>query len=299
MMWIYIFILFWMESWSTTQGTTNSNTSMISNTTTPTLKVYVNKKAVFNLGSDAKLTCSQRKWNETMYVIWKIEIKNKVCEISLSNEGKTRDSCIDGKFIQNSSTGQSYLHIPNFSAKDVGFYKCESAYTGGNENYNIEVGVTAPPKVSAWLERRGNKMVAVCRAERGNPAANISWSLFGNHSVTQQHDTDGFVAVESRLELPDGTDRENLTCIVRHQFWDQEKILVPELKEGILTWYLFAIFGVIFILLSGFTVIAIKKVIFSRQCQQADTSSKSPPTDEVEEVEPYASYVQRVNSIYN
>lgn len=265
MMWIYIFILFWMESWSTTQGTTNSNTSMISNTTTP--KVYVNKKAVFNLGSDAKLTCSQRKWNETMYVIWKIEIKNKVCEISLSNEGKTRDFCIDGKFIQNSSTGQSYLHIPKFSAKDVGFYKCESAYTGGNENYNIEVGVTAPPKVSAWLERRGNKMVAVCRAERGNPAANISWSLFGNHSVTQQHDTDGFVAVESRLELPDGTDRENLTCIVRHQFWDQEKILVPVLKgiPNLSLWFRVCVFFIIIVL--GLLIYAIKK-----RCQQASSS---------------------------
>ncbi|KAM4731147.1 cell surface glycoprotein CD200 receptor 1 [Anableps anableps] len=277
MMWIYI-LIFLTESWGV---------------------AAVNRKAVFNLGSDANLTCSLKTWTKTMFVIWNIELKHKTCRISFSKESYNTDSCNDGKSIRNTSTDQSYLHIPKFSASDIGVYTCESVYTGGNENYKIEVDVTAPPGVSAWLERRGNKMVAVCRAERGNPAANISWSPAGNHSVTQQNDPDGFVTVESQMELPEDTDRENLTCIVWHQFWNQERTYIPKFTEGLSLLYFIPVFGIIFIILVGFSVFGLKKAIFARQCQQASTPSKPPPIEDVEEVEPYASYVQRENSIYN
>ncbi|XP_035995085.1 cell surface glycoprotein CD200 receptor 1 isoform X2 [Fundulus heteroclitus] len=302
MIWIYIsiFIFFFTESWSSAQGNTNSNTSVISNSTASPPKVYVNRKAVYNLGSTVELQCSNRTWIKTMFVIWDIELNHKKCKISFSNEGESFDSCNDGKSIRNNSIGQSFLHIPNFSASDVGAYKCELVYTGGNDNFITEVDVTAPPELSAWLERRNNKMVAVCRAERGKPAANISWSLAGNESVTQQQDPDGSVTVESQLENPELMDPENLTCIVRHKFWDQEKTLVPKLREAPpMLWILIPVIGIIFLLLTGFAVIALKKVIIHRQCEEADTPSKSPPTEDVEEVEPYASYVQRVNSIYN
>ncbi|XP_027879780.1 cell surface glycoprotein CD200 receptor 1 isoform X3 [Xiphophorus couchianus] len=296
MTWIYILIFFFTASRGMTPGTTNSN--IIVNTTTSPLKVYVNRKEVFNLGSDARLICSNRTQTKAIFVIWDIELKHKTCKISFSNEGQNINTCDDGKSIQN-STDQSFLHIPNFSASDVGAYRCESAYTGGNENYKIAVGVTAPPAVSAWLERRDKKIVAVCRAERGNPAANISWSVIGNHSVTQQNDRDGFVTVKSELEVPEYIDPENLTCIVQHQFWKREKTFIPKFR-GLQILCFLPIFGIIFILVAGFSIYALKKVILLRQCQQTDTSSKSPPqTEDVEEVEPYASYVQRVNSIYN
>jgi len=89
------------------------------------------------------------------------------------------------------------------------------------------------PNASAWLEHKNNKMVAVCRAERGNPPANISWSYTGNlESLKTLNDSDGFVTVESYLELPESVKPENLSCIVRHMSWNQEKTLVPELKKG-------------------------------------------------------------------
>ncbi|XP_014907422.1 cell surface glycoprotein CD200 receptor 1-like isoform X1 [Poecilia latipinna] len=297
MMWIYILIFLLTGSRGMAQGTTNSN--IIVNTTTSPLKVYVNRNEAFNLGSDARLICSNKIWTKAVFVIWDIELKHKTCKISFNHEGQSSNSCNDGKSLQN-STDQSFLHIPNFSVNDVGVYKCESTYTGGNENYNITVGVTAPPVVSAWLERRGNKMVAVCRAERGIPAANISWSVTGNQSVTQQNNPDGVVTVESQLEVPEDIDRENLTCIVRHQLWERERTLVPDfLPEGISIFYFIPVFGIIFILVAGFSIYALKKEILLRQCQPTDSPKLPPQTEDVEEVEPYASYVQRVNSIYN
>ncbi|XP_032424618.1 cell surface glycoprotein CD200 receptor 5-like [Xiphophorus hellerii] len=257
-LWIYVVIFLLSEEGFLTQGTTNSN--IIVNTTTSPMKVYANRKEVFNLGSDARLICSNRTQTKAIFVIWDIELKDKTCNISFSNEGLNINTCNDGKSIQN-STDQSFLHIPNFSASDVGAYRCESAYTGGNENYKIAVGVTAPPAVSGWLERRDKKIVAVCRAEKGNPAANISWSIRLYHSVTQQNDPDGFVTVESRLEIPQHIDAKYLTCNIRHQFWEREKILMPKFRE-FQQWIRIVVVFIIIIL--GLLIFALKK----RRCLQ-------------------------------
>lgn len=72
----------------------------------------------------------------------------------------------------------------------------------------------------------------MCRAERGKPAAYIKWSHSRNSSSVETLERDGFITVESRLELEEGMDTENLTCAVRHTLWEQERILVPEHEEG-------------------------------------------------------------------
>ncbi|KAM6956057.1 cell surface glycoprotein CD200 receptor 1 isoform 2-T2 [Lycodopsis pacificus] len=255
----------------------------------------------FNQGTEVNLTCSNKTWNEMLYVIWNIQFQTKKeCRISFNN-GTNHDSCNDGKSLRNTSSALSYLHIPNFSDTDQGRYDCESVYTGGNDNLAIHVAITGPvpPSISAWFYHEDNKMVAVCKAERGKPAATISWSHTGNiSSVT--NDSDGFFTVESRLELPKGMDTENLSCAIRHPNWTREKILVLKPKKGYFPWLYVLIVVVIIVILAGFLFLAGKKIITLRRCQPSDTSpSKSPPAEDVEEVEPYASYVQRVNSIYN
>lgn len=102
------------------------------------------RNEAFNVGSDVNLTCSNKTWNEMMYVIWTIDMKYnpKECKIAFDTEGRSDDSCKDGKSLRNTSSAQSYLHIPNFSDYDVGVYKCESVYRGANENYKIHVAIT-------------------------------------------------------------------------------------------------------------------------------------------------------------
>ncbi|XP_078118199.1 cell surface glycoprotein CD200 receptor 1-A isoform X3 [Sander vitreus] len=285
------------EAWSLDPGT-NQSTSVNSSTSSP--KGFVVRNSAFNLGSEVNLTCSNKTWNEMMFVTWTITLKNKHCSIGYSNEGRSDDLCKDGKSLRNTSSAQSYLHIPNFSNNDVGVYNCESVYTGGNDNYLIHVDIKVDPRISAWLEFKDNKMVAVCKAERGKPAANISWSHTG-YSSSVEPGLDGFFTVESRLELLEGMDKENLSCSIRHPYWKGEEILRPKnlLKKGNNPWLCILIVAVIIVLLAGFLLFAHKKLITLRRCQRTETSpSKSPPTEDVEEVEPYASYVQRVNSIY-
>ncbi|XP_054871053.1 cell surface glycoprotein CD200 receptor 1-A isoform X2 [Amphiprion ocellaris] len=261
----------------------------------------VKRNTSFNLGSDGNLTCSSKPWNETLFVIWTLDLKYRKCRISFNNDGRSENSCNDGKSLRNTSSAQSYLHIPNFSADDIGLYKCESVYTGGNENYEILVAITVPPQVSIRLERKDNKMVAVCKAERGNPAANISWSHTGNFlPVNTQHDSNGFFTVESHLELPEGMDIQNLTCIIRHPLFEEDKILKPNSQKANFPWLGILIVVVVTLFLAGFIFFAQKKLLPLRPCRQSHRSpSKNPRLEDVEEVEPYASYIQRVNSIYN
>ncbi|XP_030283313.1 cell surface glycoprotein CD200 receptor 1-like isoform X2 [Sparus aurata] len=189
--------------------------------------------SAFNEGSDVNLTCSNKTWNETLYVIWTIQLKYRnECKISLDDGGRRVDTCKDGKSLYTSST-QSYLHIPNLTNGDEGVYKCESVYEGGIDRYEINVAITVPPRISAWLEKEDNKMVAMCKAERGKPAANIFWSHEGNLSdVKTSSDKDGFFTVESRLEISEGTNTENLNCAVSHPYWREDKILEPKLTKG-------------------------------------------------------------------
>ncbi|KAG7215812.1 hypothetical protein INR49_021935 [Caranx melampygus] len=264
------------------------------------------RNLAFNLGSDINLTCSDKTWNDALYVIWSIELKHKNCKIAFSHNGEaSEDSCNDGKSLRNTSMSQSYLHIPNFSAEDVGLYKCEQAVRAGMETYRINVDITVYPNISAWLEVSDNTMVAVCKAESGKPAANITWSHMGNNaaSVKELPHSDGSITVESHLKLTEDMDTKNLTCIIRHLFWKKPKILNLQLKHTNMGNFLLLTIPIVVVVtafLVGFAFFARKKLLMLRQCQPSDVSqSKAPPVENVEEVEPYASYVQRVNSIYN
>lgn len=96
----------------------------------------------FNQGSEVNLTCSNETRKEMLFIRWKIELKNKkTCQIG-SIDGRSDDDCKDGKSLRNTSSGLSYLHIPNISETDEGKYDCDSTYTGGNDHHVIHVTVT-------------------------------------------------------------------------------------------------------------------------------------------------------------
>ncbi|XP_029558652.1 cell surface glycoprotein CD200 receptor 1-A isoform X4 [Salmo trutta] len=192
----------------------------------------------------------------------------------------------------NTSRGESYLQIPGFSKRDEGIYHCESVYKAGSYTSNIDVSLIAPPSVSAWLEWEGSRQVAVCLAEGGKPAASISWSEKWNSTSTTTLNLDGFNKVESRLVLPEGIATGNLTCAVIHPSWEEVHMVTPEI---FIPWRLVIIsVGTI-----SFIMAILGGLYFTRK-HPCRTSPKAPQSqDYVEEVEPYASYVQSVNSIYN
>ncbi|XP_033966035.1 cell surface glycoprotein CD200 receptor 1 [Pseudochaenichthys georgianus] len=297
--WIYAMLVFLLSEAQSIKSGTNQSTSVNSNSSSAAHFEKIH--AAFNLGSEAILTCSNKTWKDMLFVTWNIERNSKSCRIAFNDNGQNEDSCEDGKSLQNTSSSQSYLHIPKFSKDDVGVYKCNHVYNGGIENCEIDVTITVPPRLSSWLETKDNKKVAVCKAEGGNPAANISWSHLGigNASILEVKDPQGLFTVESRLELLEGMDTENLNCSIRHpSYLEGQKTLALKSKKGYGPWLYILTVVVIIVFLAGVLFFAQKKLW--RRCKLSESSpSKSPPTEDVEEVEPYASYVQRVNSIYN
>ncbi|XP_008326916.2 cell surface glycoprotein CD200 receptor 1-B isoform X2 [Cynoglossus semilaevis] len=265
------------------------------------IKNVVVQNVTVNLGSDVNLTCGEKNWSETLYVLWKINLKHRSCDITREQDSPTVDKCNDRKQLLNATGSTSYLRVPHVSLDDVGIYTCESAFNGGNNKHVFNVTVTVPPEPSAWLEHRSNKMVAVCRAERGKPAANISWSFDTVSPSVDYHDTsDGFISVVSSLELAEDTNIENLICVITHPYWVKGVVLVPEVKKGYFFWLFICIGVIVGVILVVFAFFVQRKIMLTRRANTCDTSlSKFPSTEYVEEVEPYASYVQRVNSIYN
>lgn len=96
------------------------------------------------------MTCSDRTWNETIYVIWNINMrtKDKMCRIAFNLDAPPVNNCTDGKSLYNTSRGQSYLHIPNMSNNDIGSYSCESVYRGGKEVHMINMDITGKNKTT-------------------------------------------------------------------------------------------------------------------------------------------------------
>lgn len=78
--------------------------------------------------------------------------------------------------------------------------------------------VSAGP--AALLEGEGESLVATCVAERGLPAASVSWEteLSGRVETQRREEADGTASVSARyLWKPRGDAQgENLTCVVRH-----------------------------------------------------------------------------------
>ncbi|XP_056145823.1 cell surface glycoprotein CD200 receptor 1-A [Lampris incognitus] len=309
-----ISLLVLSETWSL-DSETNRNTSVISNATlytspaTKDIPVDVSKNKIVNLGSDVSLQCTNKTWNEIIYTIWKIHLKGRQCQLGFSDEGQSHNLCNDRKSLQNTSSSQSYLLIREFSKSDEGIYNCELSYKGGSFSAKFNVSVTVPPRLWAKVEWRGSRRVAVCSATDGKPAASIIWRNAENVSsvpeVTSSSQPDGSYSVTSELDLPQGVAADNLTCAVSHFSWGGEKMVIPERAFGgpteILLVSLIAA-GLVLAIFLGLSCFAVRKRIMNRHYCRSDAApsqqSKPLPMD-VEEVEPYASYVQRVNCIYN
>ncbi|KAM9803349.1 cell surface glycoprotein CD200 receptor 1-A isoform X2 [Syngnathus typhle] len=265
----------------------------------------------FNVGSEVKLNCSNMSKDlmskEILYIIWRMDlVGNKECQVGWQKSKGLLDTCTDGKSLRGISESCfsphgisescSYLHIPNFSERDAGIYMYEMASVEGTHTCNVSVSIAVPPSISSWLELRdNNSMVAVCAAEGGKPAANVTWRHAEIESaVVMQWHSGGLFSVESRLKLLEGP--KNVTCIIRHPYWEAEKTLVPRLRKVVS----------ILMVLAALLFFIYKRKIMLRNCLITDRSAAKPEPvihkpeiEGVEEVEPYANYVQRVNSIYN
>ncbi|XP_029571089.1 nectin-3-like protein [Salmo trutta] len=127
----------------------------------------------------------------------------------------------------NPSVHDATIVLEGVGFQDIGSYTCKVAtFPLGNTQASTTVNILVEPKVyvsagSMALVDGGNESVAAtCIAERGRPAAEVSWEteLFGRSEVQTQDEPNGTSTTQVRyvLEPRRHSQGHTLTCVVRH-----------------------------------------------------------------------------------
>ncbi|XP_016306324.1 cell surface glycoprotein CD200 receptor 1-A [Sinocyclocheilus anshuiensis] len=276
------------------------------------------KEQTFIPGNDVILQCgnvTDINWNELIYIVWNISLQDRKCWLGLSP--KLDDKCKDGKRLYNTSDGV-YLVIPKISTEDEGFYSCDVSYKAGSYAVNVSVNVI---NVSTQLYR---EKIAVCRAtytQKTAPTLHWEPALNFSTSISSVEKLGRFFMMENRIYLPDNVNISELTCVatytsksgsVQHKSTlhlkqnsstgTQETSSFPSkiiaISVGSVCFILVSL-AVVYILCRKLKDLSALKMLCCKSKISTPAEDKPPQPADVEEVEPYASYIQRVNSIYN
>ncbi|XP_067265848.1 cell surface glycoprotein CD200 receptor 1 isoform X2 [Chanodichthys erythropterus] len=278
------------------------------------------KEQTFVADSDVTLWCADNvtdvKWNELIFIVWNISMQGKKCYLGLSP--KLDDTCNDGKNLSHTSNGVS-LFIPKISVEDEGFYLCDLSYKGGSKSVNISVSVT---RLETQLDSENGQRIAVCKATYKEMKPTLHWEPALNFSFTNTSfkKVNTFFIMENHVHLPDDVTISNITCVASYPSesgsMQQKSTLditqdIPNTgnfsKELIIAISSGSVFFLLIIVSLAVVCLLHRKPKHISALKMLCCKSKiSPPAEDkpaqpadVEEVEPYASYIQRVNSIYN
>ncbi|XP_048835671.1 cell surface glycoprotein CD200 receptor 1-A-like isoform X4 [Brienomyrus brachyistius] len=269
----------------------------------------------FDLNSSVTLNCSNKTWASIIFITWMIDIDGKQCQMAHSDNDSKHDTCNDGKILRNNTNGETYLYIPHFTKRDEGRYQCETVYNGGSSKVVINVSAKGkkifPQQISTRLDLDHRE--AVCSAAGVKSNVSISWKNVWNTTVTSSSvpNPDGSYTMESRLKLPDHVNGTELQCIVTHPSWTENYTETLQLPNPLIGgtfepwhWIIISLALVCFLMGIFFGLYILRKHLSKiRNCCKFSLSASPPQTtvkpQDVEDVEPYASYVQRINSIYN
>ncbi|KTG02632.1 hypothetical protein cypCar_00027167 [Cyprinus carpio] len=273
------------------------------------------QEQTFTSGSDVTLRCGNGtvvKWNELIYIVWNISLQDRKCRLGLSP--KLDDTCKDGKKLYNTSDGVS-LFIPKISIEDEGSYFCDVSYKGGSYALNVTVSVT---NVSTWQYKENNQRIAVCKSTYKMKAPTLHWEPALNFSsnISSVKKLGKFFMLENQVYLPENLNISELTCVATYTSesgpvqdkstlitgsqnsnppspWRDIGISVGSVCLALVALVVFYKLRRKIYDLSGLKMLCCKSKI------STPAEDKPTPPADVEEVEPYASYIQRVNSIYN
>ncbi|XP_056096965.1 cell surface glycoprotein CD200 receptor 1-A [Rhinichthys klamathensis goyatoka] len=275
------------------------------------------KEQIFVAGSDVSLWCANNvtdvKWNELIFIVWNISMQGRKCFLGLAP--KLDNTCNDGKRLYNTSNEVS-LFIPKISVEDEGFYYCDLSIKGGSKSINVSVSVT---RLKTHLDIENGLRIAVCEATYKKTKPTLHWEPALNFSFknTSVKKVDTFFIMENRVHLPDDVTISNLSCVASYPSVSgplQQKSTLHITTQGKETrtykWEMIAIssgsFCFILVSLAGVYLLRRKlkhisslKMLCCKSKISPPAEDKPPQPTDVEEVEPYASYIQRVNSIYN
>uniref|UniRef100_A0A8C3ST10 Ig-like domain-containing protein n=1 Tax=Chelydra serpentina TaxID=8475 RepID=A0A8C3ST10_CHESE len=235
-------------------------------------------------GASVNLTCGDISRMDLILVTWKIRPRTgNHCTLAYrTDQNKTdRTNCSERMDWKSSPDTDSALQIRQVTLTDEGCYICETVNSGGTFNQTYTLTVLVPPELTLTCDSKGT---AVCKAAVGKPAAQISWDPNGDSRTELENHTDGTVTVRS-IYSPNET---SITCLVSHPASNKSisKECPADNRNTFLQYFAISagLLGILFIL----------ALIFLCKLHRGRYDS-----NEQQELEPYASYVQKENVIYN
>ncbi|KAI5948607.1 Cell surface glycoprotein CD200 receptor 1 [Manis javanica] len=253
------------------------------------LSVPVDTKAV--------LCCPPILLTAVVVATWEITFRdNSSCTRAYRRDNnETKDSnCMDTRITWVSRPDQNpALQIDPVATTHDGNYTCEMVTPNGNFRHGYYLQVLVPPEVTLFQSGNGT---TVCKAAAGKPAAQISWTPEGTCVTEQEHWDDGTVTVQSTCSW-EGHRVPNVSCSVSHVTGNKSLSLAlgpgtqtPDLK-------------ILYIILSIFIISATVGSIWllniggCRKCKLKKT--EATPVVEEDEMQPYASYTEKKNPLYD
>ncbi|XP_034267815.1 cell surface glycoprotein CD200 receptor 1 [Pantherophis guttatus] len=251
------------------------------------------------LGTTIVLQCPPERYNLT---VWKVNFNNGMhCHLSFKRENNTiaRNCSMDMDWVSRPEE-DSAVRIKSFQMSREGIYRCFIATAKGMLNHEYKVSLSVSPQVSL-THANGT---AVCKAAAGKPAAGISWNPPGDSQNVTEILPNGTKTITSTYNVQN-VNEDKLTCVISHPTGGMSLILTlpgrNEKKESstmiILYSCLTGLLGIF-----GFSLsIYLWRFCRSKRKISATTNIETVSGQNVQEndVEPYATFVQVENVIYD
>ncbi|XP_073749562.1 cell surface glycoprotein CD200 receptor 1-like isoform X2 [Callorhinus ursinus] len=265
---------------------------------TPPVEANTSRSAP--VATKAVLTCPSVSLTNVLIIRWEINLRDKPSCIRAyrrDNNETSERNCTDERISWESRPDQNpALQIDPVATTHDGYYRCEVAAPDGNFGLGYHLQVLVPPEVTLF---RGSNGTLVCRAAAGKPAAQISWTPGGDCHTAEQQLGNGTVTVLSTCRWED-RQVSNVSCSVSHVTGN--KTLSLELNPGDQSPLKLTILSItssilITLVIVGFIVGSILKIDCCRKCKLK--KMEAPSVVEEEEMQPYASYTEKNNPLYD
>lgn len=190
----------------------------------------------------------------------------------------------------------SNLLIDPVAITHDGYYRCLKVTPDGNFHRGYNLQVLVAPEVTLFPRNNGT---AVCKAVAGKPAARISWIPEGDCVPKQENWGNGTVTVWSTCHWADGN-VSTVSCSVSHPTGIRN--LTTELSRGAQKSDGISIPRVILFLFISLILLAIVGFIWllkSSGCRKCKLKKIEGTPVEEDEMQPYASYTEKKNPLYD
>ncbi|XP_054830607.1 cell surface glycoprotein CD200 receptor 1 [Eublepharis macularius] len=282
----------------------SASTVMVTRTATQLAEEKSNKSAV--IGTSVTLVYPWQ-WQRTLLTVWNVKFKNGTkCHLSyMSSKNVSHTNCSEKNINWLSRPDQEYaLLIKPLKIFNEGTYKCSSSIDTGTFSHEYALTVLVPPQVILTYDHDGT---AVCMAAAGKPAAQITWGLKGYSSTVKKTLPNGTETTISTYNIT-SSQEYNVTCYISHPAWNKSCVLSlqsgqnGEKLKGSKVPILYSVLAVLLGIVLIFLLTYLGRLLYGNRQREVETS-KSPernPRHSIQEneMEPYATFVQMENVIY-